>query len=379
MRRHYYDFFGAVLLEVRGDGGRSTEQFYTMYDHFEVENPDRDPDIVIERTTEELDDLDVVLGDPSSHYGWTGDRFVIRTGSSYMAVEPGWDHIYVTPNWEPFYAIYPVEFRIRQELVEEGRALVHASGIELNGQTTLFPAWRGGGKTNTLLSLLRAGAGFLSDDRLWVGTDRTALGYPLSVNLQPYNIRSFPEIEVQHDDVKDRLRYEVSQYIEENVDDYGSVLEKGVSFLNRSFLQENGRSFTDVADLFPRADYLDESTVDNVVVLRAAPNADHVVVEEMSAEDTVSEVTAISYYEWDERLEEYFRAYDALCPGPSAAAELEEVVEAEQEIFAELFEDVDTYRAWIPRAADWNAKGLDDEIVDAIESLPSRQRIEATD
>ncbi|MGM0718238.1 MAG: hypothetical protein ACQET5_13950, partial [Halobacteriota archaeon] len=166
MRRHYFDFFGSVLLEVRGDGGRSTQQFYTMFDHFEVENPEREPDIVVERTTEEPEP-DAVLGDPSDHYGWTGDRFVVRNGSNFMTVEPGWDHIYVSPNWEPFLATYPVEFRIRQELVKEDRALVHASGIELNGETTLFPAWRGGGKTNTLLSMLREGAGYLSDDRLW--------------------------------------------------------------------------------------------------------------------------------------------------------------------------------------------------------------------
>jgi hypothetical protein len=295
-----------------------------------------------------------------------------------MAVEPGWDHLYVSPNWEPFLAIYPVEFKIRQKLVEEGRALVHASGIELDGETTLFPAWRGGGKTNTLVSLLRAGAGFLSDDRLWVGTDRTALGYPLSVNLQPYNIKSFPEITVQHDDLQDRLRYELSQYIETNVDSTG-ILNKGINFLNQNYIEENGRSFTEVSDLFPRAEYLDEAGVDNVVVLRAAPNAEHVTVEEMSAEDTVAEVTAISYYEWDEQLEEYFRAYDALCPGPSAVAQLDEVVEAEEQIFRELFEDVDTYRAWIPRSDDWNAKGLDQEVVDAIKSLSSRRQIEATD
>lgn len=377
MKRRYYDFFGEVLLEVRGGGGRSTEQFYVMYDHFEVNDPNRDPDIVVERTTDDVE-LNTVLGDPSDHYGWTGDRFIVRNGSNYMAVEPGWDHIYVTPNWEPFYAIYPVEFRIRQKLVDEGRALVHASGIKLDGETTLFPAWRGGGKTNTLLSLLREGAGFLSDDRLWVGADGTALGYPLSVNLQPYNIKSFPEISVQHDDAQDRLRYEVSQYIDANVDPKTSILHKGISFLNREFLMESGRSFTNVADLFPYAEYIGESKVDNVVILRAAPNIDHVVVEEMPPEEAVSEITVISYYEWNERLEEYFRAYDALCPGPSAVQQLQDVIEAEEEIFEQLFEDVDTYCAWIPRVADWNAQGIDQEVVDAIRSLPNRRQIEAS-
>jgi hypothetical protein len=241
------------------------------------------------------------MGGPSDHYGWTSDRFVVRDGSEYMAVEPGWDHIYVTPDWEPFYAIYPVEFRIRQELAAEGRALVHASGADLDGATTLFPAWRGAGKTNTLISPLRAGAEFLSDDRLWVRRDGVAFGYPLSVNLQPYNISSFLELSVQHDSVEDRVRYEVSQYIDATVGS-ASLPLKAVRYVNNNFVKDDGRSFTTVADLFSGSRYREESTVDKVVVLRAAPNTDHVVVDEMSDDDAVSEVTAISQYEWNGRL-----------------------------------------------------------------------------
>ncbi|WP_435074279.1 hypothetical protein [Halorubrum sp. HHNYT27] len=378
MKRQSFDFFGSVLLEVRGDGGRSTQQFYTMFDHFAVDDPEREPDIVVERTTEEPD-LEAVLGDPSDYYGWTGDRFVVRNGSNFMMVEPGWDHIYVSPNWEPFLATYPVEFRIRQELAKEGRALIHASGIELDGETTLFPAWRGGGKTNTLLSLLREGAGYLSDDRLWVGTDGTALGYPLSVNLQPYNIRSFPEIEVGNDDLQDYVRDEVSQFIEVNMNASDGVVQKVVSFLNERFLQEKGREFTDVSAVFPGSKHIPESTVDNVVALRAAPNRNHVVIEEMSPEEMVTEVDAISYYEWNEVLMEYFLAYDALCPGPSFADQLDDVIEAEEDALREVFEDVDTYQAWIPRTADWKEDGIDREVVNRIESLSTREQSQTAD
>lgn len=377
MRRHYYDFFGSVLLEVRGDDGRSTQQFYTMFDHFNVKDPDREPDIVVERTTETIEP-DTVLGDPSDYYGWTGDRFVVRNGSNYMAVEPGWDHIYVSPDWEPFFATYVVEFRIRQELVRDGRALVHASGVELNGETTLFPAWRGGGKTNTLLSLLREGANYLSDDRLWVGDDGGAIGYPLAVNLQPYNVKSFPEIEPQHDGIQEYARDEVSTFLEMNLNS-SSIVHQGINFLNAKFLQENGREFTDLSEVFPRSDHVAESTVDNVVALTAAPNGNHVSVEEISAERMTSEVNAISYYEWNELLEEYFRAYDALCPGPSIADQLEDVIDAEEGVFRRLFEDVDTYQAWIPRTADWNEQEIDRELIESIESLSSRKEAKTAD
>lgn len=378
MKRNYYDFSGNLLLEVRGEGGRSTQQFRTMYHHFEVPQPDREPDMVVERTTEQLS-CETVLGDPTSHYGWTGDRFVIRSGSDYMAVEPGWNHIYVTPDWEPFYAIYPVEFRIRQHVLDSETALVHASGVTLDGETTLFPAWRGGGKTNTLLSLLREGADYMADDRLWVSADGEAQGFPLSVNLQPYNIDSFPEIEITHDNVKDEARAMAYQFIDERVNKAGSVFEKGIHFLNNKFLKDTHRSFTDVGSLFPQSSYVDRSSVDNIVFLQAAPSNESVRVEPISIDDAVSAVSAISFYEWNERLEEYFRAYDALVPGGTMVAELQAVVDAEERIFRSLFEGVETYRGWIPRKADWGASGTDQEVVSAIRTLPQKKAVKADD
>jgi hypothetical protein len=371
MQSDYYDFFDELILEIRGEGGRSTGQFRTMYDHFAVREPDRDPDIVVERTTEDLS-VETVLGDPNDHYAWTGDRFVVRSGAEYMAVEPGWDHIYVTPDWEPFYAIYPVEFHLRRNVAADGRALVHASGVELDGTTTLFPAWRGAGKTNTLLSLLRAGGNFLADDRLWIGRDGSVRGFPLSVNLQPYNVQSFPEIRPRSDDLKGGLRRRLSQRISETVDPGGSIVAKAVTFLNRYYLKEQRRQFTDVSALFPTAEYVDRATVDNVVFLQAAPNATEVSLEAISTEQAVTTTQAISSYEWNARLEEYFRAYDSLVPGGSAVERLTDVVEAERRVFAGLFDDVGTYRLSIPRESNWDETGIDSAVVDAVRSLEPR-------
>lgn len=378
MKQSYFDFSGKLLLEVRGEGGRSTQQFRTMYHHFEVSEPDRAPDVIVERTTENLT-CETVMGDPTSHYGWTGDRFVVRNGSDYMAVEPGWNHIYVTPDWEPFKAIYPVEFRLRQRVINDDGALVHASGVKLDDETTLFPAWRGAGKTNTLLSMLREGAGYMADDRLWASADGEARGFPLSVNLQPYNINSFPEIEITHDNAKDRARETVYQFIEDHVDKSGSVVEKGISFLNRKYLKNTHRSFSDVRDLFPQSDYVDRSTIDNVVILQAAPTASSVRLEPISVEEAVDGVSAISFYEWNGRLEEYFRAYDALVPEGGMVDELEALVEAEDRAFRSLFERVQTYQAFIPREANWRETGTDREIVSAIRSLRRKQKVEADD
>lgn len=370
MTRYHYDFFGDLLVEVVGQDGRTDVQFRKMFDHFRVRSPDREPDMVIRETTDEVDP-DVVLGDPNDYYGWTGEKFVVYS-NDYMAVEPGWNHIDVTPGFEPFYLIYPMELKIRQARVEREQALIHASGVSLDGQTTLFPAWRGGGKTNTLLSLLREGAGFLSDDRLWVGSDGSALGYPLGVNLGPYNIGSFPEIEVEHDTTEDRIRHEAHEFIDKQVEQGASLPETAISFLNDTLLGSNNRDFTDVTSVYPGADFVEESTVDNVVFLQAAPDADNISVEQITTEEAMSGVTAICNFEWDGRLREYFHAYDALVDGGDMVETLDQVVQKERAVFRELFEDVRVYRARVPRKADWSEAGLDAAMVDMVSSFGDR-------
>jgi len=333
--------------------------------------------VVVERTTA-TPDPDVILGDPTDHYGWTGELFVVRNGPIFMAVEPGWEHLYVSPNWEPFYATYPVEFAIRRRMVERDEALIHASGVELDGETTLFPAWRGAGKTNTLLSLLRAGGNFLVDDRLWVGAGGDARGYPLAVNLQPYNVDSFPEIELEYDSPVDRAKAQISQYINEELASGPSLPEKAVRVLTSRLLDSNDRSFTYVDLLFPDAEYVETSGVDNVVVLRAAPNAETVSIEPMAPEAVLSDLYARNYYEWDHRLQEYFTAYDSLVPGDSMLPRLQDVIDREEEILLDLLRDKNTYVAEIPRERDWRGIGIDREVVEAIQSLGERYDPEAT-
>jgi hypothetical protein len=371
MRSSYFDFFGEVLLEIRGEGGRSTSQFREMYPYFETDAPEGKPDVVVERTTA-MPNPDIVLGDPTDYYGWTEALFVVRNGSNFMAVEPGWEHIHVSPDWEPFYATYPVEFAVRSRMVERNETLIHASGVELDGETTVFPAWRGAGKTNTLLSLLRAGGDFLADDRLWVGADGDARGYPLGVNLQPYNVESFPEIELEYGSPIDRAKDGINQYIEEHLASGTSIPEKGVRFLASQLLESNERSFTHIGSLFPDAEYMRTSSIDNVVLLRAAPDSEAVSLEPMSAEAMLSALRAINDYEWNHRLGEYFNAYDSLVPRDSMVDRLHDVIDREEEILVDLLGQKNTYVADIPRTKDWSESGTDRDVVETIRSLDER-------
>lgn len=376
MNQQYYHLYGDLLVNVIGDGGRTSSQYDRMYDEFKVSAPGREPELVIEETTDDVN-LDRIFGDPDDCYGWTGNSFVVRNGSDFMAVEPGWGRIEVTPGFEPFYSIYPMEFEIRRRLIEDDMALVHASSLRFNDQTILFPAWRSAGKTNTLLSLLREGADFLSDDRLWVGKDGSAMGYPLGVNLHPRNVESFPNIELDRGTPRERIRHEIHEYIDDRFDRSGPLPETAIAYLNDTYFGDDKRTFSSITSLYPTTGYVSESSVDSVVILQTALKDRTITAEPVSTDEAVKTVTSISNFEWDGRLREYFHAYDALVDGDMVET-LDEVICREREVFRELFEKTPTYRAHIPREGHWNEHGLDRAIVDVVSDITTETELAST-
>lgn len=363
---NHYEFFDRYAVEIRGEGGRAVDQFRKMYGHFEVSEPDREPDIVCELSTSEPDP-DRVLGGPNRYYGREGDRFVVREGPDYMSVDSEWSHVKMAPHWEPFNTIYLIEYEIRRRLAEEGFGLIHASGVQLDGRTFLCPAWRSAGKTNTLLALLAAGGDYLSDDRLWVNADGNVRGYPLSVNLQPHNVESFPGVADR--DTVETLRSQAATLINETADPSRSIADKGFLYIASNYLEEQGREFARLDDLLAECEFVDRAEADSVVVLTAAPKATSLSVEQISTEDALRETTAISHYEWNHLLEEYFLAFDALFPSENKSGQFDALRAEEERIFSTLFDSVSTHRALVPRDPDWSESGLSDEVVDTFTRL----------
>ena len=101
-------------------------------------------------------------------------------------------------------------------------------------------------------------------------------------------------------------------------------------------------------------------------------------IELTSPEAVSSNLRAINYYEWDERLQEYFIACDSLVPGESMVTRLHDVIDREEEILLDLLRDKNTYVAEIPRKRDWHESGTDREIVEAVQSLGARYDRETT-
>lgn len=89
---------------------------------------------------------------------------------------------------------------LREFFATQGRALVHAAGLQTPcGHGILLLAESGGGKTTSALSLVRAGARLLADDLLTLAQDDTGAvcmhGIPEALNLTVPTMAFFPELE----------------------------------------------------------------------------------------------------------------------------------------------------------------------------------------
>jgi hypothetical protein len=361
----YHNILDTMVVEIAGDSGRSVDQLRRMYDRYRTKQPPREPDIRC-TLTEDEPQPDEVLGYPRDHYGRDGDAFVVRSGSNYLLTDPDWQQFTMnrSPGWEPFRTVYLIELELRQRLLNQGRALIHASGVQFEGQTFLFPAWRSAGKTNTLLSLLLAGGDYLSDDRLWVDADGPVRGYPTPVNVGSEQMDSFHELEEGSDGGwEDR----VEEFIDERVDPSRSFFDKGVSYLANRYFSE--RSFRDLQSLVPDAEYVDEATADAVVLLRAAPEQDEVSVEQLSPSQVARALRTIHHYEWNGQLEEYAMATDSLFPEADRMETFEAVRSEEFQLQQRFLESTPTFVARIPRTRHWETDGIRMQVVDAFDDL----------
>jgi hypothetical protein len=369
-----FDLYGGISLEIRGKGG-SADKLRKTFDHFVSTDADGDPDPDI---VCELSDArpvpETVLGDPDSHYGRDGDRFVIQKpeGYGFVSVDSDWEHYLIAPDIFHYIVAYLIEFEVRKRLASEGRTLIHASGFQLDGTTYLFPAWRYTGKTSTGLALLQSGANYLSDDRLWVGTDGTALGYPVPVNMMPSNIETYPGASGATQ--AERRRMKIADFLYENVDADRSFVDKVAFLLTRHYLDPDlGRELVSLDTLMPDSRYIEQAEIDNVIMLRTwldSPD-NSVAVEEIPGRDAVTDLMGMNYYEWDRDLREYYTAYDMLFPESdgSRAEELGSLIDAEERNLTELLDGVATYRGLVPREQDWKSTGIAEDVLETFTGL----------
>jgi len=82
---------------------------------------------------------------------------------------------------------------LRIKFLEKGYAFLHSACIALENNAILLPGFHEAGKTKSVLSLIREGASYLSDELTIINSD-TAYCYPGAIVLTPGNIRTLEKV-----------------------------------------------------------------------------------------------------------------------------------------------------------------------------------------
>ena len=154
------------------------------------------PDLVVERALVggpwPRPRLDVVAEADAvvwrEHLGALGANFRIQFGrpiqvqvGPLLGVSP---HVVYTNLVEPL---------MRFLLVADGRMLLHAAVVRLNGRTVMLSARTDTGKTSTILSLLAAHGGvFFSDDMVVLDASGVLARYPKPLTISAHTVRAMP-------------------------------------------------------------------------------------------------------------------------------------------------------------------------------------------
>jgi len=85
-----------------------------------------------------------------------------------------------------------VESFMLLHIVPKGYSFLHASAVEKNNKAIIFTALPQTGKTNFLISLLRKGYSFLSDEMVIISREGMAYPYPRPLSIYPYNFQANP-------------------------------------------------------------------------------------------------------------------------------------------------------------------------------------------
>jgi len=337
------------------------EELTNYYNLLEVD--DGEPDIICEIGGFKKGEKQI-LGDPESHYAKIGDYFVIHNRNSEIAVHKSWDRILCSPtaNRNPLTKI--IEYKARQRLIQEGQIMIHASGIKYNGNTIIFPAWRHTGKTNTLISFLQKGANYLSDDRVWVTEDGTVQGYPLPVQMLPYNYRSFPDL--SESSYKELARLKITGELSHIIKRKRSIFDEALYFFNRNYLGSESGEYRFLEEMIPQAEYTGKDDMDLVVFLQTTSSSE-INISEIQKETALQSLYSTSFYEWNKDIYEYCHSFDHLFNKRSRVDQMEEFMQSEKEIFEKFVESKQLLQIQLPREEYWDKNNVTEQLLEKLE------------
>ena len=332
-----------AALSLTGPGPIA-DQLRRIYERFPTTT--RSPDLRIE-VGAVFEPQGPVLGGPKNGYA-RDEGFLITYGDRRAKLDEDWRTLRTEPEFSAALTITLAEGELRKKLAarDPATAMVHASAVEYEGETILFPAWKGSGKTNTLLTFLEAGANHIADDRLWLDSRGAVRSYPTPLHLHRYNLQSFPDLDPGFSTRRARL----SERIAEGTRRSNSRLARTASVLNDALLTQS--AWAQVDESFPETTQRHEAEIDRIVLLQAT-TADEPSRERLSVESFSTAMAAIHEDEWNRDLDGIHRAFDTLFDGEKTD-ELDALRERERHSISQAARDIPLYRLSVPRRDHWD-------------------------
>ena len=185
-----------------------------------------------------------------------------------------------------------IEYLISSKLLLKGAVFCHASAFEMDGKLIMLPAWRHVGKTSTLLTFLRAGAQYISDDWVLFFSDGQIASLPKRLNLLYHNLSSFPFL-LGHVPAPIDAYVRFVQYANDGYIDLNEEMIR--------FLQEQIRIRLDVEGVFGQKGKVGKKPLDSVFYLfrsldptRTVPEVE---VREAPVEELATRITEAVAFE----------------------------------------------------------------------------------
>ena len=273
----------------------------------------------------------------------------VKNQNIILSIEEGYNKDYLLN-----YTIKPL---LRDILIRNECAMIHASSFKTNNNTTLVCAWAHTGKTNLLIRNLLNGGEFLGDDITIIDKNLNILPYPVPINLFYYNLRAFPEI-------KNKIKY--SQKIKFFVTSFISKCFSAMNNLSKSskmkYLFYAGKTFFDSAS-HVSFDYqktnkikFQKNKVDNVYLLERSVSKSN-----GSYKKTLIPDNDLFANRMQECINYEFQRFNELIASANwipfySSDEFE--VNKEKDIYKEFAKNIDIHNVIIPQNYDFNKNNL---------------------
>jgi hypothetical protein len=192
-----------LKIRILGDNIGYVKYLSTIFHHFSISDEIKNPDLVIDvsepilikNNNDEYYVFNRKYWVKKDYIYWRDQYKIVRWRACLKGVEK--NATILQFNAGIFGKVLLLDRLINPligfKLVQKNFALLHSSGICIDGLGFIFPAYMGVGKTSTLLNLADQGE-FLANEKIILSSNGTVYSFPIPIDIYYYNLQASPSI-----------------------------------------------------------------------------------------------------------------------------------------------------------------------------------------